>query len=475
MGKKKRIHNLNRTVENDIRYRGPLSYRHLMIMGWIGIVFMVIGMWTSLGINLDPNSPDWMFTLNRVSKMLGDYALPLLLLSNYCIILDEKKPYEDLLKKNGALTLAVVAAYMLIFGRYLSGIINMFTNDSAKTYEIILDLLREGTRTGDLAFNLFIDLLLCTLFMFFLNYVPRKGFFAKHLLAFRYLAVLPVIYEVASLAIRILSSLGTITPSFYIYPFLTTKAPMSFIMFVALSLYIKVRERIFLKNGKTLQDYKDFLKTNANSWQFSVYASLILVVTCVIDMLLLIVFVTNASTSMISYIYSEEAYEETETTLDNLLNNIKLPEEFVNPDEDTSLKIDNNAKAAIKQDILNTILNETEAASENIQKETMPVYFDGTTAEIEEEINVSVFEMVKNAVIADAGKMTYAWGFGKHVPLIVLLPFLRLLSYTRAAKNKEIDLFIPPVGVILALLVSIECLYQGISMFLPNVIKTFVK
>ncbi len=495
MGRRTRIHNINRTAENDIRYRGPLSYRHLLIMGWLAIVFMVIGIWTSLGISLDPKSPDWMFTINRISKSIGNYALPLLLFSNFCIILDEKKAYKDLLIKNGVLTLAMVAAYMLLIGRYLTGIVNMFTDDIEKTNAIIIALLREGTRTGDLAFNLFIDLLLCTLFMCFLNYVPKKGFFAKHLLAFRWLAVIPIIYETGSLAIRILSASGRITPSFYIYPFLTTKAPMSFVMFVALCLYIKVRERIFLRNGKTLQDYKEFLKTNANSWQFSVYASLILVVTCVIDMLLLIVFVTHVSTTTIMYAYSDDAYAQAQESLNIILDEIGLSsltegldEETVNYiygidedtakyieglDEETLKSLEELDKAVVKEAVENEIFQQTEAESKAIEKETMSDDPELAAAQEQLDQELSTFELVKDIVIADSGKVVYAWGFGKHIPLIVLLPFILLLSYTRVYKNKKIDAMIPPAGVLLAVLVSVECMYQGISMFLPNLLKVF--
>ncbi len=460
MGKRKKIRNIHRTAENDIRYRGPLSYRHLLIIGWLGIVFMVIGIWTNLGVTMDPNSPAWIISLNRVCNLVGSIALPMLLLANFCIILDEKKTYSQLLKKYAALTLVIVALYMLLYGRYLTGIVNLFARNRKETNVIVTAIIQEGTRTGELAFNIFIDMFLCTLFMFFLNYVPKKGFFAKHLSVFRYMAALPVLYEICSLVIRMLSAAERIRPSFYIYPFLTTKAPMSFVMFAALALYIKFRERIFLKNGKTHSDYKAFLKTNANSWQFSVYASCILVVTCVIDLILLIVFIKGVSTETIKYLSTESAEEqaiESEFSEDFGLSAMSGESVY-----DTSILYGIFASGYDTSDLA---LSESEMTitSEDVEKAIM----EGKKA-----LGDSLYDQVKAAILMDAGSVAYAWGFGKHIPLIVLLPFLLLLSYTRVYRNMKFDSVIPIGGVILSILVSLECLYQGILMFAPTLINS---
>ncbi len=463
MGKRKKIHNLHRTAENDIRYRGPLSYRHLLIMGWLGIVFMVIGIWTNLGITMDPNSPTWIITLNRVCNFVGSIALPMLLLANFCIILDEKKTYSQLLKQYAVLTLVIVALYMLLYGRYLTGIVHLFTQDAKKTNVIVTAIIQEGTRTGELAFNIFIDMFLCTLFMFFLNYVPGKGYFSKHMLVFRYMAVIPVLYEVGSLAIRMLSAAEKIRPSFYIYPFLTTKAPMSFVMFVALALYIKFRERIFVKNGKTRSDYKAFLKTNANSWQFSVYASFILVITCVIDLALCIVFITGVSNETVNYLSTESSKG-------------KAVESEISKDWGQSFMY---GEGTYDTSILYGIFASGYDTSEsNLNESELIITSDDVETSIikgKKASDDSLYEQLKAAIILDAGYVTYAWGFGKHISLIVLLPFLLLLSYTRVYDSMKMDSMIPIGGVILSILVSLECLYQGIMMFAPTLINILTK
>ncbi len=137
MKKAKKIQGYNRTLDNDIRYRGPLSYRHLMILGWLGILLIVVRIWVSLGISIVSDPPEWFYTLNILCSVLGRFALPLLLLANFCIILDEKHAYEQLLKKYATLTLAVIIVYVIVFQRYLFGIVNLFTNNSEKAAAII--------------------------------------------------------------------------------------------------------------------------------------------------------------------------------------------------------------------------------------------------------------------------------------------------------------------------------------------------
>lgn len=463
MGKRIKIRNIDRTSDNDIRFRGPLSYRHLLVMGWLGIVFMVVGIWTNLGITMDPHSPHWIFTLNHICNYVGSIALPMLLLANFCIILDEKKTYAQLLKKYALLTLMIVVLYLLLYGRYLTGIVNLFARNAAETNAIVTAIIQEGTRTGELAFNIFIDMFLCTLFMFFLNYVPKKGFFARHMLVFRYMALIPILYEVGSLVIRMLSAAEKIKPSFYIYPLLTTKAPMSFVMFAALALYIKFRERIFLINGKTRSDYKEFLKTNANSWQFSVYASVILVITCVIDLILVIVFINGVSNETLNYLSTESADEkviESEISEDFGLSSMSGEDMY-----DTSI-------------LYGIFASDYDTSELNLQESEMTITADDIEQSFkagEKASGDTMFDLVKSAVILDARYVAYAWGFGKHVPLIILLPFLLLLSYTRVYDSMKFDSMIPIGGVILSILVSLECLYQGILMFAPTLINSLAK
>ena len=60
---------------------------------------------------------------------------------------------------------------------------------------------------------------------------------------------------------------------------------MTFLVFIVLAIYIKVRERHFLKHGKTYEEYQAFLGTNRNSLHFAVFAAVILLIAGLLDLL----------------------------------------------------------------------------------------------------------------------------------------------------------------------------------------------
>ena len=86
---RKKIKIFERSAENDIRYRGPLSYRHLMMIGWICVSFEVRAILISFQIKIDPNPPHWVYNLFGVFGKIGEFTLPLFLLSNFAVILDK--------------------------------------------------------------------------------------------------------------------------------------------------------------------------------------------------------------------------------------------------------------------------------------------------------------------------------------------------------------------------------------------------
>ena len=451
---KKRIRNYDRTAANDIRYRGPLSYRHLLIMGWISASFVVLAVLTHLGISLDPNSPGWMFSLHTVSESIGSFIIPLFLLANFCIILDEKQTYKELLLKYAALSLLIVAVYLVVFRRYLFGIMNVFFNDAHATAAVIDVVLREGTRTGTLMFNIFIDLFLCTLFMFFLNSEP-KGFFAGRMRLFRALAIIPVLYEAGSLAVRVLSSMGKIEPHFLVYPFLTTKPPFSFVMFIALALFIWFRQRRFLHHGKSREDYRSFLKTNANSLQFSVFTTVVILITCLADLALFVVL-----------------YDRIYNDPDRFIAQYQMlySEETVSYEADPFAALFLEGEPLMEGSFISGS-GAAEASDEWLQPESEELFQEAgeMTPEEREVILKKAMEdeRTRDLIMNDVSNQIQAWGIGRHVPLVLLIPFVLLFSYTRNHKNPRADILIPVAGIILALIVLIEGLYQGILMFLP--------
>ena len=290
MSSKNKISIYDRNASNDIHYRGPLSYRHLQIMGWFGISFLVLHSLIELGIMIDPNQPKWVLSLNSVASVVSEFALPLFLFANFAILLDRKKTFKAQLLKFGGLSLLVVILFLLVTEHYILEVGTAIAGDKAGVQAQIDGYFLSRIRTGSLSFNFFVDMFLCTLLLFFLEYTPKKVFTGKKRYLFRMFALIPVVYEAGSLVIRILAYYGMISPPLIVYPLLTTKPPMSFVLFVILVLFIKIREFRFRKRGKTKQEYMEFTKTRLNSLQFSVFSSIMILVTGVIDLILLIGF-----------------------------------------------------------------------------------------------------------------------------------------------------------------------------------------
>ena len=290
MSRKNKVSIYDRNASNDIRYRGPLSYRHLQIMGWLAVSFLVLHRLTELGIMIDPNQPKWVLLLNTVTGNVSEFALPLFLFANFAILLDRKITFKAQLLKFGGLSLLVVILFLLVTEHYILEVGTAIVGDRSVVQSQIDGYFLNRIHTGSISFNLFVDMFLCTLLLFFLEYTPKKVFTGKKRYIFRMFALIPVLYEAGSLVIRILAYYGIISPPLIVYPLLTTKPLMSFVLFLILVLFIKIREFRFRKKGRTKQEYMEFTKTRLNSLQFSVFSSIMILITGVIDLLLLIGF-----------------------------------------------------------------------------------------------------------------------------------------------------------------------------------------
>lgn len=286
MKKKRQIHEVG--AENDIRYRGPLSYQHFRILAWLLLVLAQVGVVVSFAGRLIPDYHIVGDTTKYLLSLCSEVATPLLLIANFAVILAARTGYRALIFRFGILSALAIGLFMLLYERYAVGIVSAI-RPGADAHAVVNSVI---SGRGFFAFNIFLDLFLCTLVMFFLNYKPTKTFRGKSLVIFRLLAIIPIAYEAASVVLKILASMGKITLSPYFYPFLTTKPPVEFVMFVSLALFFKRRERKFTKRGKTHDDYKEFLGTKLNSLHFSIRAAVTMVIAAAVDFLILIVLST---------------------------------------------------------------------------------------------------------------------------------------------------------------------------------------
>ena len=280
---RRKIHEIDSS--NDIRDRGPLSYQHLRIAAWLLVAL------SQLGFIMVAST--WVFTDGRyysedffnVISFLSMLALPLFLIANFSVILREKTSYKKLLIKFGAFAGGVIVFYFYVYERFVLGFFSKAVS-RAEADSMIRDIIADR---AFVAFNLFLDLFLCTLVMFFLNYTPKRVFVGKKRIIFRLFALAPILYEALSITLKALAEMGELKLPPLALPFLTTKPPMTFIVFVALALFIKQRERKFIKNGKTPEEYQEFLLTNSNSWHFSVFAAIIMAVAAIADLIIAVV------------------------------------------------------------------------------------------------------------------------------------------------------------------------------------------
>lgn len=286
--KKRKLHEL--LAEEDIRYRGPISYQGFQALGWLCITVVAATLLLRIGGRIDPKIAEKTAGLLNVLNYVRSLSLPFLLIANFSKILNNSEGYKKQLIRNGSIAAAIFLASFFLFGRYVIGSVGLFVSDPENVAPMMETALNRSQASGVLSFNMFIDLFLCTLFMYFLNAKPPKAFTGKKVILFRLLTLLPVAYEVISILLKGFSATGKIQLPLWSYPLLTVKPPVTFLVFMTLALYIKKRERHFRRNGKTHEEYQAFLKTNRNSLQFSVFLSVILVAAAIVDFILVLVF-----------------------------------------------------------------------------------------------------------------------------------------------------------------------------------------
>ena len=279
--------------KQDIRYRGPLSYRHLMILGWLCVILQQVSIILTIAGQADPSIAEATTGLVSFGSFAGMLFMPLLLLANFSQILSSKQQFKSLLLKYGGLSVAMGLALVVVYEHFVKGIANTIERLAPDLGGAFLVFFQQQVfSNGYLAYNMFIDLFLCTLFMFFLMYHFKRPVKRGWVICFRLLAILPVAYELACIVLKTLSKTGALTLPMYASPFLTTKPPMAFAAFIALALFIKRREIVFLKNGRSYEEYGHFLETNANSLYFSVHACVTFIVAALLDMAILLIFTT---------------------------------------------------------------------------------------------------------------------------------------------------------------------------------------
>jgi len=267
-----------RLIESpDIKYRGPMSYRYLRAIAWIGIIVAQILVVNNIVTKMSSApviSEGWQVALQSVSNL----SIPLFSVAIFAQILNRKTSYKSTIISYLAIYLLIGVSTLIITERYVISALNAFVEDASFVRSIMGDL------TGSLLdFNVFADLLVFALLNFFISYQPTKYFQGKKIIFFRLLVIFPILFVGGSLTIKVLHTLGKLSLPLGIYPFLTTKSIFLHLLFVLIVLWFKNREKIFLKLGATPLEFQNYLKTNRNSLGFSGQVSVLFFFFSIID------------------------------------------------------------------------------------------------------------------------------------------------------------------------------------------------
>ena len=318
-GKKKKISIYDTTFENDIRYKGILSYRHFRIAAWICMAFTIANIFLGVGMKLSPAVAEKYSVLNSVFSFFAEFSIFLFLFANFAVIIDKKSTYKKLFILYGVLTVGFVLLFVIVYYRYLGGLAGAIAKSSGD--EVDTGNLLNG---GFKAFNVFLDMLLCTAVIFFIDYRPKKYFVGKKIYIFRAFAAIPIIYELGCILLKYFSAVEGLHLHPMVSPFLTTKPVFCFLLFVRMAFYVKGRETKFLKQGKTLEEYNAFLKTNRNSFQFSKKFALMALIYGLLDFaFVVILFILRLANAGVLEQYTVAAEEEVAEVTTYILTEVK--------------------------------------------------------------------------------------------------------------------------------------------------------
>ena len=101
--------------------------------------------------------------------------------------------------------------------------------------------------------------------------------------------IFPLAFVTTSYVLKVMASFGHLTLPFYFYPFFATRNPIIFLVFALASLWIKNRERLFLKLGASKEEYQKYLLTKRNSLSFSINLSLFVILAAVLEAIIILV------------------------------------------------------------------------------------------------------------------------------------------------------------------------------------------
>ena len=293
-GKKPRTKFHEYTAANDIKYKGPLNYQSFQLFGWICIVLAVVAGLINAGASIDPGLEKQIGKIGTILSWIASLSLPFLLMANFSKIL----------------------ANNIMGSRYFVGTVEQIVTPKEEVVPLLESFIRRAKPEGFLAFNLFIDLFMCTLSLYFLNARPKRVFTGKRVIILRLFVILPIAYELICFVLKVQAARGRVLLPLWSFPLLTMKPPMTFAFFVFIAFLVKIREYRYCRHGKTHEEYLEFMKTNRNSFQMSVRLCFSMIAFAVIDAILFFLLVYGHAATVLpadAVVSTGETLTEAET------------------------------------------------------------------------------------------------------------------------------------------------------------------
>lgn len=171
------------------------------------------------------------------------------------------------------------------FVHNMSNILSLFGIDSKQLMEFVAKAATQTIVRSHLNINVFLDLFLCTVFYFFIDYKPKKLNGGK-LLLFRCCSIFPILYLIIGIVLTGMNRAAMIRLPLWIVALLPSRKIPGILLFLFMVLYVQYHEKELISKGGTAEDLSAYLETNRNSLRFSTFISLILALMSLADFLL---------------------------------------------------------------------------------------------------------------------------------------------------------------------------------------------
>ena len=287
----------HKMIDKDIKFRGPLSYRYIRLIGWVAMAIMIISMILGIVIKIRSSigkvpMEDLTGLQNAVGilSLFSALPLPLFLIANFATILQQRGNYKKLIFSYGKILLAIYVGFIVVYYHFIVVLLMRLGEMSfLEARELSVELFTALGKQNGLVVNVFVDLFCCVLIMYFIDYTPKKFFQGKKIILFRLLVLLPILFEVGSAVLMGLLGMNAIFSDFKfslppeVLPLIGKKPIGMIIAFVLICIYIKIREKRYLKRGGTVEGYNRYLLTNRNSFRFSGVMAIIFLVIAILD------------------------------------------------------------------------------------------------------------------------------------------------------------------------------------------------